>query len=68
MSVRPSTIIFNRSLTLAVAILAMHFITIWMAPFEIVHPTLPAIAILAAYLVARIFLALRVGVERTAKQ
>lgn len=49
---RSSTVFFYSTLTLALVILALHFVTIWMAPFKSVFPTSPAIAILAAYLVA----------------
>lgn len=49
---RSSTVFFYGSLTLAAATLALHCVTIWMAPFKSIHPTAPAIAILAAYLVA----------------
>lgn len=72
MSVRRSTVFFYSSLTLAVATLALHCVTIWMAPFKSVHPTSPAIAILSAYLVAffiftRLVLVLR-QIQRTDDQ
>lgn len=41
-----SAMMFNRSLVLAALVLVLHCLTLWIAPFESVYPTAPAIVIL----------------------
>lgn len=44
-----SAMMFSRCLALAVLVLGLHCLTLWIAPFESVYPTAPAIAILWAF-------------------
>lgn len=44
-----SALIFNRCFALAFLVIVLHCLTLWIAPFESVYPTAPAIAILWAF-------------------